>query len=69
MTPTEFRHLAERLREHVSDVDKLGYLALHLVLNVDDLPNDIHRIKEWMKDGAAGLEKAADMIEATAAQS
>lgn len=69
MTPNEFRNIADRLRDHVQDVDKLGYLARHLVMSNYDLDNDVHRIKEWMKDGANALQKAADIIEANAAHS
>lgn len=63
MTPNELRVLADRLRDQIQDFEKIGYLALHMVLNVDNLENDIHRIKEWMKDGVDGLQKAADIIE------
>lgn len=68
MKPDEYRNLAERLRDHVQDVDKLGYLARQSAMHPNDIDNDVHRIKEWMKDGVSALHEAADALEVAAHQ-
>ena len=62
-TPQEFRELAVRLRDHINDVDKLGYLARQIAMHPSSIDSDTHRIKEWMKDAVDALNEAGDIIE------